>query len=53
MTRIESQCLVGHLSAVQKHRVCADSKILKFVGVCIDGAEKVAVIYHSEHESFV
>jgi len=51
MTRNESQCLVGHLSAVHKHRVCTYTEILKSVGVCIDGAEKV-VIYNSEQESF-
>jgi len=52
MTLIESRCLVGHLSTLHKHRVCADTEILKPVEVCIDGAEKVAFIYHSEHESF-
>jgi len=51
MTRVESQCL-GHLSSVQKYRVCTDNEILESLEVCIDGSEKVVVIYHSEQKSF-
>jgi len=34
MTHIERKSVVGHLSAVPKHRVCTDTEILKFVKVC-------------------
>jgi len=50
MTVISSQALARDLPAIHFHHECTKTEMPKFVGVCIDGGEKVIVCYHSEEE---
>jgi len=50
MTRINSQAFPTDLPAIRVHHESTNTKMLKFVGVCTDGAEKVTICFHSEQE---
>ena len=51
MTGIYRQALARVLPAIHVHHECTKTTMLKFVGVCIDGTEKV-VSYYSEQGPF-
>jgi hypothetical protein len=48
MTGIYSQIVARNLPAIHKHGESMKTEMLKFVGICIDAAEKDFVVYHGE-----
>jgi hypothetical protein len=52
MTGIYSQSLARNLPTIHNNAESTKTEMLKFVGICIDGAEKVFVVYHGEQETF-
>jgi len=52
VTGINIQPLARDLPAIHLHHECTKTEMLKIEGVCIDGAEKVSVCYHSKQEPF-
>jgi hypothetical protein len=40
------------LPAIHNHIESTKSEMLKFVGICLDGPEKVFVVYHGEQKTF-
>jgi hypothetical protein len=47
MNGINREALPMDQPTIHIYYECTKTKMLKFVGVCIDGAEKVIVCYHN------
>jgi hypothetical protein len=52
MTGIYNQSLASNLPTDSNHIESTNSKMLKIVGVGIDGAEEVFAVYHGGQETF-
>jgi hypothetical protein len=52
MTGIYDHSLARNLPTVRDHIESMNSETLKIVGVGIDGAEKVLVVYHGKQDTF-
>jgi hypothetical protein len=52
MTGNYDQSHSRNLPTVHDHIASMNSEMLKIVGVGIDGAEKVSVVYHGKQETF-
>jgi hypothetical protein len=52
MTGSYDESLAKYLPTVHDQIECMNSEMLKYVGVGIDGAEKVSVFYHGKQETF-
>jgi hypothetical protein len=52
MIWIYDESIARNLPTVHDHIASMNSEIFKILGVVIDDAEKVSVVYHGEQETF-